>query len=419
MVGGDTLPTAFARLHAGVTPERVRFYLGPLLLAWVAALVYLNSTSGVLDRHDRVRGRDFLGLYVHGHILAEGGGAALYDPEHFRQVQESFASLGPGRPRYYPLYPPAAALLFVPLSNLPYESALYVWWAIQGGCFAVAFAWLFVLLRPAPEWRTAALLALAAHTAVFSTMLNGQLTAVLLLIVLAGFALHGQGWPFWAGCVLSLLTLKPQLAVGPVLWFVLRRDWCALCGFAVGTLAQTGTTAAVVGVEVFVGYVQNLKTYLELARVESNTADHQHALAGVVRNLLGPEWADLSKLLHTGVVFVAAGLLWRVRTQESRMEYSAVLLFTLLAAPHLLTYDLALLLPVCVWLCVPVGGDRPPERVALAVALYLAGAAAPLYHFTGFSVVPLILLGGLFVLARFAQGPEDASCRGAVCVEDF
>src|SRR5262245_53715197 len=110
------------RLRFGVTPERVQFYLGPILVTWVGLLLYFNTTSGILDRQERVRGRDFLSFYVHGRLLAEEGGRALYNPERFRQVQEALAPINDTRPRYYPLYPPATALLCVPFSRLDYDA---------------------------------------------------------------------------------------------------------------------------------------------------------------------------------------------------------------------------------------------------------------------------------------------------------
>lgn len=68
------------------------------------------------------------------------------------------------------------------------------------------------------------------------------------------------------------------------------------------------------------------------------------------------------------------------------------------ATPHLLTYDLVLLLVPLAWLRAPVTHERPEARVRLGVALYLAASASPLYYFTGFSLVPLVLAWGLFQL---------------------
>ncbi len=401
------------RLLSGVTPPRVTFYLGPVLLTWAAVLLYLNAAGGVLDRQERVRGRDFLAFYVHGRILAQGDGPLLYDPEHFRQVQEALATVSETRPRYYPVYPPATALLYAPLGALPYETALLLWWLTQAGCAALTAAWLLRVVRPPDAWRNALLIALGAWAPVFSTFLNGQFSWVLLLTVLAGFALHRRRQCFWAGCVFSLLLLKPQLAAVPALWLLLRRDWKALAGFAVGFLVQAAAVAALAGGDVLAAYVRNLDTCLEMTRVDQVTADHQHALAGILRNLLGPAWADASKLLHAPVALAAVVLLGRItangrraaaagRVEDAALEYAAVLLATLLATPHLLTYDLVLLLPVLAWLWAPFGGGRPAGRVVLGAALYLAGAATPLYQLLGFSLVPAALAGGLLCLARWA-----------------
>ena len=49
-------------------------------------------------------------------------------------------------------------------------------------------------------------------------------TPMLLLVLAGGLTLHKQGKATWAGLVLSILALKPQLAAGLVLWMLLRRD---------------------------------------------------------------------------------------------------------------------------------------------------------------------------------------------------
>src|SRR5262249_39042842 len=141
-----------------------------------------------------------------------------------------------GRPPANPLYPPTTGLIFCALASMPYDTAIVVWWLILATCFAAAFLLLLRWLSPPPAWRWTALLALAAFTPVSSTFWNGQLAGFLLLALVAGLDLHRRGWPFAAGLVLALLALKPQLALGPGLWLLLRLDWRALAGLASGVL---------------------------------------------------------------------------------------------------------------------------------------------------------------------------------------
>src|SRR5262249_33359482 len=199
------LPARFGQQVSDLVPaQRIEVVLGPVALALLALFLYLQGTCGVLDRQERVRGRDFLAFYVHGRILSEGGGPLLYDAEHFRDTQERVASITATRPRYFPIYPPAAALFFAPLATLSYEAALLLWWLVLGGCFLIVGCWLARLAQPAPSWGRAFFIALAAFYPVFSTFLNGQFSGVLLLIALTGFDLHHRRQYFWAGVVLSL-----------------------------------------------------------------------------------------------------------------------------------------------------------------------------------------------------------------------
>ncbi|MBV9124783.1 MAG: DUF2029 domain-containing protein, partial [Planctomycetes bacterium] len=284
------------RCREGATPERINFYLAGYLLTQVLLFLFLEATPGVLDRQERVRGRDFLNFYVNGQIVAEGQEHRLYDRDYFLAVQTRQADISPTRPRYYPLYPPMTALLFSSLGKLPYGTAIVLWWTAGALLFLVAGAWALREIQPAQGWRSTTWLALAAFTPVFSTFLNGQLVPVLLVVLIGGLELHRRGRGFWAGCLLSLLALKPQFAVGVFLWLLFRRDKRALGGWFVGLAAQAGLVAGTLGPEVLLAYVQNARIYVELGQIDLITPDHQHSLAGILTNLAGRPYSNWCKL---------------------------------------------------------------------------------------------------------------------------
>ena len=243
-------------------------------------------------------------------------------------------------------------------------------------------------------------------------MLNGQLSGILLLLWVIGFLLLRSDRRLAAGVLLSLLALKPQFLVGAACWLLLRRDGRALLGLLLGLAGQLALVRMLLGEAVIVAYVDNLRIYGELGRIYQFTADYEHALAGILTNVMGPDFAGWAKLVHFLVAGYAGWLLWRIvqmtRSQSigtCPVEASAAVLFSLLLTPHLLVYDLSLLLLPIALLCTvpsvnattvstdaePVG-QRSTTTLALGLALYGSAMAAPLYLLTGFSVVPLVLL---------------------------
>jgi hypothetical protein len=413
------------RLKAMLPPHRLRWYLWALLLPHVLLFLYWETNPGVIDRQDKVRGRDFIAFYVYSDILLHGDRERLYDRGYFQEVQQGLASINEKRPPANPLYPPTTGILFFPLALMPYGMAIVVWWVLQAVWFALAFALLLHRLRPVPEWRGCAVLALAAFTPVNNTFWNGQLAALLLLIFVAGLDLHADGRPFPSGCVLSLLALKPQLAVGIGVWLLLRLDLRTLAGCVVGGAVQLGATALVLGTDIFHHYFASLPIYLNLAHLEQITPDHQHSLAGILTNLVGAEYANACKLIALGAALVCAAflarLVWAGRrgTIDGRIEQAAAVLFCVFASPHLHTYDAVLLLiPITLLLatgaqCEWHGGriDNPstqPDGLAipptgattgLAAILYVAGSVTFLYQAIGFSLLPAAIFGVLLYLS--------------------
>jgi glycosyl transferase family 87 len=401
------------------TPERFQFYLAAYFVTNVVMFFVTESTGGVTDRFDRVRGRDFSTFYVTGEIIRDGEGDRVYDQEHFRARQEELASITEKRPRNYSLYPPTVPILFSWLARFPYGQALLFWWLGLVICFTLAGWCLFREIDPAPEWRATTILAIAAFTPINYTFLNGQLSAILLLVLIAGLYLHRTNHRFFAGCVLSLLALKPQFAVGPFLWMILRRDFRTLGGYCLGGLCQAGWAAWMLGDKVIFDYLQNMWTMPHILRTTHPTPDHGHSLGEVLTIVLGNDYVSFANQVHLIAVAVGAFLFfraihpkgppltWQVDEGEYqrnwRIEQSALVLFTLFLSPHLLTYDVSMLLIPIAFLWsgkMNIGEER--ERW-LGSVLYLSAMITFIYYIIGFSLVPAAMLWTLFQMSRFAK----------------
>jgi hypothetical protein len=396
------------RFENWMTRSKLDFYFGGFFLVQFTLFLCLESTSGMLDRQERVRGRDFMHFYLAGRIVARGESNRLYDQGYFLELQRSLVEINEKCPPYFSVYPPSVALLFSPLGGLPYGRAIVIWWLIQAVCFLVAGSLLFRELSPLPGWRHTAWLGMIAFYPVINTFWNGQLAALLLLVLVTGVELRRRDYSTMGGVVLSLSAMKPQFAAGIALWLLLRRDLRTGAGFCLGLLVQALGVLTVLPPQVFAAFADNTRLYAQFLRVHQNTPDHQHALAGILVDLFGGDfsrWAMLAQLLVTAY---AGSLLYRIvrsrRQGSGLVEASAGVLFTLLATPHLLTYDLSyLLIPITYLLSLRKAVKNPGIMTSVQL-LYVCTTLTPLYLFLGFSIVPVVLLWALHSLIHVEPG---------------
>jgi hypothetical protein len=140
-------------------------------------------------------------------------------------------------------YPVYVAFLLAPVAELPFpEARLVARWVLATMAAASLLLWLWAL-----RWRpsvtvTLALIALTLSSPPMVQALRLQQLAVLVAFFLAGAAvLVTRGKLLWAGCLLACATIKPQLALLPLLFFLIwvigdwKRRRALIRGFA-GTL---------------------------------------------------------------------------------------------------------------------------------------------------------------------------------------
>jgi hypothetical protein len=261
-------------------------------------------------------------------------------------------------------------------------------------------------------------LAVASCYPFFIAMRAGQISPILLLVTVGGLTLLRRRQPLRGGLVLSLLMLKPQFAAGMMLWLLLRRDWRTCGGLLGGIVLQMAVVAVAVQPALVTDYLCSTSLYLNHSQFYDFPPGWVHSLAGTFQNLLallgltGAAWDHACKLVHLAVVAMAAagaavmsGRSREVRERASeadcrwRYDHSLAVVFMLLLTPHLLLYDLVLLL-------VPMTYLLATPRWRLAVLIYFATSALlmPLHAWSDLSLVPLVLLTVLYRLMLSRPG---------------
>jgi hypothetical protein len=325
------------------------------------------ATPGLESRSGGLKGADFVQFYVMGSFVREGRTDALYDPvAHAREAQRTIApAISAHAPA--PNYAPAVAALFVPFSALSFPVAL--------ASFAVRWLW-----QSAPHLRPDGLLVglfAAASPAFLFTLRYGQLSAWALLAISAGVVALAAGRRGIAGLAFGLLAFKPTLLGVLLPVVIVARDWRVAGGVLVSVLLQGAAGWLVAGPEGLTDYGQVLLRLAANPDLVVLFPETSHSLRGFVRLLGGSSLlAGGLTLLAWGGAVLAGSAAWRTAAAPlTRVAF--IVLLTLITAPHVLTYDLLLLLPSLVALADWLLQSPPPARSRWAWSLVAGGYLAP------------------------------------------
>jgi len=177
---------------------------------------------------------DFAVYYTAATILSEGLGHQLYVGHVQSDVQKRFTGQLPTRLGPLPyIHPPTEALIFVPLTWLPFREAFVLWDLLNiAMLFGVA-----LLLRSdvgalclIPPWEF--VLGSIAFFPVFESLLQGQDSILQLLFCVLAWKALKKNTNVMAGCWFALGAFKFQLMLPIVLLFVIWKQRRVLIGFA-------------------------------------------------------------------------------------------------------------------------------------------------------------------------------------------
>jgi hypothetical protein len=362
------------------------------LYGWALLAATAGGHDGAIGPRFNAPGADWVIFLAAARAFFTHDLAHIYDQLWITQaVNSQFAHWLSG-PEPFPLfpYPPVYLLLILPFALLPVAVSLAL---SQLAPFA-ALAW--ALRRFAPDrsylyFLAGALLAPAAS----NNVLAGSNAVLVAALIVGGIALLNSR-PLAAGALLGLMIFKPQFfPLLPVALIAARqgRAFAALCASAV---AFTLLSVIVFGPMLWLDWIA---VYLHPQHVAGmNATDWGHKWDESVSTcaaLLGaPRWVALGAQALAGLIGLAA--VWRAFAVGHPARLAMLLCATLLASPHVSSYDLILL---AVAALAYVRG-LPESSRPLALVLPLAAFAAPLFNPP--RAVPLGLVTPLLILALLA-----------------
>jgi Glycosyltransferase family 87 len=367
---------------------RVRRIAVVCLAVSLFAIAALFATAhGTLDYKGRPLGTDFSQVWTAGTMVWDGRSAQVWDwPSHFAVQQAFHQSITVDLYGWH--YPPPFLLVAAALATLPYIAALIVWqvatlapfvWMAQR-YLGRRDGWLFVLAAPVT-------LICLTHGH------NGFLTALLL----GGGLILLDRRPFVAGLLLGCLVYKPQFALVIPLLLLAARQWRAILGAALSSLALIALTYAIWGWPVWQAFLDSLPLTKNVVIDQGKTGWEK---------IMSPFSAVRSWGLPIGPAYVVQGIasataiattLWLAWAARPALRNAAASAAVLIATPYVLDYDFTVLLLGIgfLWRDGEEHGWGPWERSLLALAWIAPLVARGLAAATLF---PLGLLTAIAVL---------------------
>jgi hypothetical protein len=370
------------RLSSALTVRRLRVH-GLLLAACLWSIYAFDvSTPGLLDRNGLVKGTDFVHFYVLGSLAREHRASALYNTLLQSEIAREIV---PGaQPLYYvALYGPQVSVFFAPFARFSYGTAFILWSLFNAIVYGVCCV---AIWRVCPRLRdhgpTVFILAIA-YPAFFHLIAWGQTSApALLFFTLAYLALRADR-EFLAGLAIGLLVYKPQLGIAGAILFLFSKQWRLVAGAVISGAAELSVGWLYYGTAVMREYWNVLRHFQQVLPNLEPRAYVVHCLRAFWAMLVPvPTFAALLYILSAVIVISASVLIWRSRAPLA-LRYSALLIATVLVAPHLTIYDLVILVPAFLLLADLALQESAPTSVPILLYLcYALPLIGPLSRYT-------------------------------------
>ena len=359
--------------------------LHPFLFAFFSVLLLFHFMLFWRAKDDALKGSaDFSAFYSAVKMVQQGEGAQLYDIAAQGRVQSALypkVTTRSGTLIYD--HPPFEALLYLPLAYVSYPAAYLIWVA-----FSLIILLLTVLLlwpymaELKAVWTPFPLLVFFGFFPVFVDLLQGQDSALLLLVFTLVFTNLKKERNFRAGLALAIGLFKFQYALPFLAPFILWRRWRFLGGFAASSAALFLLSLPVAGFQGTLSYatfLSNLVRGLSSRQVQhalgilSNTMPNiRGAVEMMTPSLLPQSFQKPLIVLVSGLAVLWLARQWPLGRSLSAktfdLGFSLALLTSIMVSYHLQLHDLSLLLiPFILVLNWILKGEICPGRRRLAM----------------------------------------------------
>ena len=395
-----------AKAAAWLTPNRLRAHGLLLALSLWSVYIWNMATPGLLDRAGNLKGTDFLHFYTLGSLALAHRGTDLYNMKAQSELAAQRVPAAAGI-QYLPLYPPQVSILFAPFARLSYPWALICWLTLSALIYGLCG---YALWRACPnlrKYRFTILILALAFPAFWHLIAWGQTSAMALAcFTLAFFALQAQR-EFLAGLALGYLIFKPQLGVVAAVIFVDARRWRVIAGALLSASVQMAVAWTYYGPDSLRSWLQTLSHLRSVLPLLEPKLYQTHCLRTFWTMLL--PWPGLAGAFYIVTALLTLALAARCwqSSLSLPLRYSAMLLATVLVAPHLTVYDLVVLAPAILllsnWIAIHPDNSTTPQLKLLLYLAYALPLLGPLARWTHLQLTVPVMLTILYVIFQLGE----------------
>jgi Glycosyltransferase family 87 len=355
--------------------------LGPgltLIVASIMAPLYLSSVRPPADRIV-----DFYQEWASARNYREG--LPVYASHHVTIPR--YLGLQIARPQDLSIevnaHPPTSVLVALPFTLLHYRDAVFAWNLASLLMLGVSLVvvWRGFGISFSPWWIFPLVTSLLVCAPLVMQLFFAQLSLLILLLLTGTWAADRSGRPLLAGVLLGMAGVIKLFPGFLLYYFVLRRQWKSLFAAVATVLLLTGLTVAVLGVESYRSYIEDVLPRVSEFRGKWNNA----SLGGFWIKLFDPpsvkdtrvealyqsKWLARFGILssYTAVVVALTRIVRRAATPAQQdVAFGLSIIAMLLVSP--ITWDhylLLLLIPIAAtWIHLP---RSPLPRVVFAATL--------------------------------------------------
>lgn len=362
------------------------------LLTFLADMTLFNVYEVWVAFPRKLAESDFRIWYAAGLIGSRWGWSRLYDMD---SMARALGLVWPGtRIEPFP-NPPPAAWLTVPFTLLPFGPALFLW-TLMNLAVVVALSQVFA---PRITWaRIAFALSALGFLPVFVMVEAGPLSPPVLLSVAGCLLLLRRDRQVAAGLMLSLIAIKPNVAVLVPLALL-------AAGYLRAFVAWLAATSLLVVISVLTLGPHGV---LEFVAVELQFATNDYFLNYSFSDLLGSPGAYV--LISLSIVALTLVAAFTRRRSDPGLVIAAGILGSLLINHHLTPADFILLL-LPVWL--GVAHTQPLHVRLVAAALWAAGWTSSIGLGWPVAMMELVYIAALIVPVGSRSGEPTEAIDGA------
>jgi hypothetical protein len=376
-----------------------------LLIGWYG-LIFSQS----LKQAAYLRTVDFSIFYTAGRIARQGGWSDVYDLQRQLEVQGGLVGRSLTLDELLPFnHPPVLLPWLAVIAVDDYIQAYHTWMSVQILILLVMGFWIFRMVRKL-EWDRLSswlfTIVCVLFYPIFTGLLKGQDTSLALLglaVCLSG--LIGKN-DREAGLGLSLLVIRPQLALCLGLPFIFKRR--KIWWWFLGAASLLGVFSVLL-----VGWkgVQDFLHLLAISASGEQVVIHQFDmvnLKGMLIRLFPALNMDVVYAISWGAYLMAILLLcfWWARSADIGPRHLGLaVILALFVSPHLHDHDLALLLIPVAALCIELVRQNLLSPLAssvlvLGISIYMAVVQLTSVKFLGIYLLMLLTAVALGYLGR-------------------